>query len=402
LVDFLFEYGLFLAKAITVILTLFVVLVGFMVIGSRGKKEHAQGEIVLSSLNDGFIEMKEAIESVVVDAEVYKQQMKVQHKKDKQEAKEKKKQAKADAKLALKREKALSKETAKNPSVDQAAEKLSDENQQDNKVDAQLAEDEQGNDECDKKRIFVLDFEGDIKASEVDLLREEISAVLSFASKEDEIVLRLNSAGGMVHTYGLAASQLERIKSAEIKLTICVDEVAASGGYMMACLADKLIAAPFAIVGSIGVVAQLPNFNRVLKKHGVDYETFTAGEYKRTVTMFGENTEKGKEKFIEEIQDTHLLFKEFVSEARPLVDINKVATGEVWFGKRAIEHQLIDELNTSDDFLMKACESADVFQVRYEMKKSFSEKLSDFTVNTSTNIASNVLQKITRSTNLFH
>ncbi len=393
MVDFLFEYGLFLAKAITVIVTLFIILVGFMVIGSRGKKEHAQGEIVLTSLNDGFTEMREAIESVVVDAEVYKQQMKVQNKKDKQEAKEKKKQAKAEAKLALKREKALSKDTAK------SAETAAVDNQENN---AQSTEDEQGAEESDKKRIFVLDFEGDIKASEVDLMREEISAVLSFASKEDEIVLRLNSAGGMVHTYGLAASQLERIKSAEIKLTICVDEVAASGGYMMACLADKLIAAPFAIVGSIGVVAQLPNFNRVLKKHGVDYETFTAGEYKRTVTMFGENTEKGKEKFIEEIQDTHLLFKEFVSEARPAVDINTVATGEVWFGKRAIEHQLIDELNTSDDFLMKACQSADVFQVRYEMKKSFGEKLSEFTVNTSTNIATNVLQKITRSTNLFH
>ena len=397
MVDFLFEYGLFLAKAVTVVVTLFIILVGFMVIGSRGKKEHAQGEIVLTSLNDGFTEMREAIESVVVDAEVYKQQMKVQHKKDKQEAKEKKKQAKADAKLALKREKALGKESAKSTDTTKPAD-----NQDTKQGSAQLVEDEQGTEECDKKRIFVLDFEGDIKASEVDLLREESSAVLSLSSKEDESVLRLNSAGGMVHTYGLAASQLERIKSAEIKLTICVDEVAASGGYMMACLADKLIAAPFAIVGSIGVVAQLPNFNRVLKKHGVDYETFTAGEYKRTVTMFGENTEKGKEKFIEEIQDTHKLFKEFVSQARPLVDINTVATGEVWFGKRAIDHQLIDELNTSDDFLMKACHSADVFQVRYEMKKSFGEKLSEFTVNTSTNIATNVLQKITRSTNLFH
>jgi serine protease SohB len=381
---------MFLAKAITVILTIFIVLVGVLVISSRSKKDNSQGEISLVSLNDSFEEMKDAIESVVIDGEVYKQQMKALHKKEKKEAKEKKKLAKVEAKLAEKALKSLANESKTNQESDEST----------SQSDVLVKEEEEGEEfDQERKRIFVLDFDGDIRASEVSLLREEISAVLSFASQTDEVVLRLDSSGGMVHTYGLAASQLERIKSANIKLTICVDEVAASGGYMMACLADKLIAAPFAILGSIGVVAQLPNFNRVLKKHGVDYETFTAGEYKRTVTMFGENTEKGKEKFIEEIQDTHLLFKEFVSQARPSIDIDKIATGEVWFGKRAIEHNLVDELNTSDDHLMNICQSADVYQVRYELKKTFGEKLSDLTVKTSSNVVGAVLQKITRSAN---
>ncbi len=393
MVEFLYNYGMFLAKAITIILTIFIVLVGFIAITSRNKKDHSEGEITLRSLNDGFEEMKDAIESVVIDSEVYKQQMKALHKTEKKEAKEKKKQAKLDAKHA----KQVLKQATKNvAALEKTATDTSISNEEDT---ADISSDQESAEGEQRKRYFVLDFNGDVRASEVDLLREEISAILSFATSDDEIVLRLDSAGGMVHSYGLAASQLERIKAAKIKLTICVDEVAASGGYMMACIADRLIAAPFAILGSIGVVAQLPNFHRVLKKHGVDYETFTAGEYKRTVTMFGENTEKGKEKFIEEIQDTHLLFKEFVAQARPSIDIDKVATGEVWFGKRAIEHKLVDELNTSDDFLMNACQTADVYQVRYELRKSFGDRLSEMTIKTSTNIVSNIIQKMTSTTN---
>lgn len=384
---------MFLAKAITVIVTIMLILIGLLAIGGRGKRDHAHGEITLTSINDNFEEMKDAIESVVIDPEVYKQQIKALHKKEKKEAKEKKKQAKADAKQA----KLALKQAEKNPAT--SGDDTSTEAVNSDAVNDQQDSEQPTDEHEERKRVFVLDFNGDIRASEVDLLREEISAVLAFASPSDEVVLRLDSAGGMVHSYGLAASQLERIKSAKIKLTICVDEVAASGGYMMACLADKLIAAPFSILGSIGVVAQLPNFHRVLKKHGVDYETFTAGEYKRTVTMFGENTEKGKEKFIEEIQDTHLLFKEFVAQARPNVDIDKVATGEVWFGRRALEQNLVDELNTSDDFLMKICQSADVYQVRYEIKKSFGERISEMTVKTTTKVVANTLEKMTSSMN---
>ncbi|MGK3627588.1 protease SohB, partial [Acinetobacter sp. A11] len=150
------------------------------------------------------------------------------------------------------------------------------------------------------QKIFVLDFKGDIQASAVENLREEITLILATAKAgRDRIVVRLESPGGMVHGYGLAAAQLVRLRDAGFHLTICVDKVAASGGYMMACIANEIIAAPFAIVGSIGVVAQVPNFNRLLKEHNVDFELYTAGQYKRTVTMFGENTPEGKAKFEE-------------------------------------------------------------------------------------------------------
>jgi serine protease SohB len=226
-----------------------------------------------------------------------------------------------------------------------------------------------------KKRLFVLDFDGDIKASDVEPLREEITSILTLATEQDEVLLRLESAGGMVHSYGLASSQLQRIRDRKIPLVVAVDRVAASGGYMMACIADKLIAAPFAVLGSIGVVAQIPNFHRLLKKHDIDVELLTAGEYKRTLTMFGENTDKDRQKFVEDLEDTHALFKEFVIEHRPQLDLQQVANGDVWFGKRALDKQLIDEICTSDEYLLKACEQAEVYQIRYVEKKSLSDRL---------------------------
>ncbi|MEO9699778.1 protease SohB, partial [Marinobacter alexandrii] len=225
-------------------------------------------------------------------------------------------------------------------------------------------------------RVFVLDFDGDIKASDTDPLRRSITAVLSVADPErDEVVVRLESGGGLVHSYGLAAAQLDRIRSKGVPLTACVDKVAASGGYMMACVADRIIASPFAILGSIGVVAQLPNFHRFLKKNDVDFEVLTAGEHKRTMTVFGENTDKGRQKFLEDLEDTHVLFKEYVGERRPAVDISAVANGDIWFGKRALDVQLIDEIKTSDEYLIEACDRADVVSVAYQRKRTLPEKL---------------------------
>lgn len=221
----------------------------------------------------------------------------------------------------------------------------------------------------------MLNFKGDMRAAAVSNLREEITAVLSQATQDDEIVIRLESAGGMVHSYGLASSQLDRIVKKGIPLTVCVDKVAASGGYMMACVADKIIAAPFSILGSIGVVAQMPNFHRLLKKHDVDYEMLTAGEYKRTLTMFGENTEKGREKFIEDLEQTHDLFKDFVQQHRTEVDINNIATGEVWLGTKALEMKLVDDLKTSDEYLVEKMADADIYEVSYVHKKSLQEKV---------------------------
>jgi serine protease SohB len=347
-IEFLSEYSLFLAKSVTIVLAIITVVAGIAVVSSRSKKDSKQGDIEVIHYNDELLEMKETLEASILD----NAQLKAMHKEEKKKEKEEKK--------ALK----------KNPPKA---------------------------DEPRRKRLFVLDFDGDIKASEVEPLRQEISAVLLMAEKQDEVLIRLESPGGMVHEYGLASSQIERIKRKEIPLTICVDRVAASGGYMMACLADKLLAAPFAIVGSIGVIAQLPNFHKLLKKNDIDYEVLTAGEYKRTLTVFGENTDKGREKFVEELEETHELFKNFVHEYRQSVDINKVATGEIWFGKQALEVNLVDELKTSDEYMMDAANDADIFIVRYEEKKSFQEKISQLAVSSSDKVLLRWWGRLTQS-----
>ena len=221
----------------------------------------------------------------------------------------------------------------------------------------------------------MLNFDGDIRANATDNLREEVSVVLGQAREGDEVLVRVESPGGLVHGYGLAASQLQRFRDAKVPLTVAVDKVAASGGYMMACVADRILAAPFAVLGSIGVLAQLPNFHRLLQKHDIDFELLTAGEYKRTLTMFGENTDKGREKFVEELEETHTLFKDFVGTNRPSLDIAKVATGEVWYGSRALEEGLVDELCTSDDFVQKRLQDWDVLELRFVHKKNWQEKL---------------------------
>lgn len=327
--EFISEYGLFLAKSITVIATI-AIIVGIIVSASQRGRSHDKGHIEVTRLNDLFESTESVMKDVVLDADTRKQQMKAEQKQKKAEAKAKKKAAKQNS-----------------------GEVINDA----------------------RNRVYVLNFDGDIKASAVDNLREEISAVLTLATAEDEVILRLESGGGMVHSYGLASSQLDRIRKKGIPLTVCVDKVAASGGYMMACVADKILAAPFAVMGSIGVVAQLPNFNRLLKKNYIDFEMITAGEHKRTLTMFGENTDKGREKFVEDIEDTHELFKSFVSEHRQVVDIKEVATGDVWFGQRALDKKLIDELMTSDEYIHQRAQQADVFEVEFILKKSIQEKL---------------------------
>lgn len=226
-----------------------------------------------------------------------------------------------------------------------------------------------------ERNVFVLDFDGDIAATDVGALRQEITAVLGVATAQDEVVVRLESSGGMVHSYGLAASQLERVRAKGIQLTICVDKVAASGGYMMACVANRVIAAPFSIIGSIGVVAQVPNVHRLLEKHGVDYEEATAGEFKRTVSFLGKISEEGRRKFREQLEETHGLFKDFVQTYRPNLHISDVATGEYWFGKRAVELKLVDALMTSDEYLLSHIDTAKIFHVAYHPPQSFRNRV---------------------------
>ena len=346
--EFFTQYGLFLAELLTLIVGILLLVAGVGNLVSRRREGQRDGHIEVKNLNERLEDMKNCIESAVFDEQTLKQMDKDDRKKEKAEAKARKK--------ALKQGRAV-------------------------------------NDD-DRNRIYVIDFDGDVAASQVDALREEITAVLTMARPADEVVLRLESPGGMVHGYGLAASQLERIRRRSLHLTICVDKVAASGGYMMACIGERILSAPFALVGSIGVVAQMPNFHRLLQKYDVDYDVYTAGEYKRTVTVFGENTEKGREKFKEELEDTHELFKQFVSEYRPSLDIDKIATGEAWFGRRAKENGLIDDIKTSDDYLYEKCETHDVYQVSYQVRKNLQDRLGAVSCNIVERAFSRMMQKL--------
>ncbi len=327
--EFIYEYGLFLAQAVTLVAAILILVAGLLSIGLRQRAEQHEGHIEIRHVNEKYTQIGDSIRAVVDDPHDLKEQKKADKKADKVKAKEaKKKRKKADA-----------------------------------------------SDEERRKRLYVLNFDGDIRASATENLREEISAVLPQVEKGDELLVKVESPGGLVHSYGFAASQLQRIKTAQVPLTIAVDKVAASGGYMMACVADRIIAAPFAVLGSIGVLAQLPNFHRLLKKNDIDFELLTAGEHKRTLTMFGENTDKGREKFVEELEETHVLFKSFVGSNRPSLDVAKVATGEVWYGQDALGEGLIDELETSDSFVQNRLSDWDVFEVKFVNKKNWQEKL---------------------------
>jgi serine protease SohB len=308
-VEFLSEYGMFLAKAITVIITI-AIIIG-LAATSGGKTEDSKPKI--KHLNKALDELKDHFESEILN---------------KKEIKALKKEAKKVKK-----------------------------------------------DGTPLPKVYVLEFIGDIKASQAKQMKDEITAILGMSTKPQEVVVKLESGGGMVHEYGFASSQLERITRSGIPLTVCVDRVAASGGYMMAAVADKIVAAPFAILGSIGVIAQLPNFNKVLKKNNIDFEVHTAGEYKRTLTMFGENTDKAREKFREDLTEVHGMFKHFVEINRPIVNVEEVANGDVWYGNKAIDLNLIDELKTSDEYLQDKTKEADVYFISQQKKKTLPQKL---------------------------
>jgi len=317
--DFFFSYGLFLAKIATIVASIVAVVLFFVFLASR-KQSVNKDSIKVKKLNDKYSELAMIMNANMLHKDALKKYLK----------------------------------------------------QEKDKLKGIVKEIKSG---TQKKRIYVLNFHGDIRASAVSSLREEITAILTVATENDEVFIRLESGGGVVHGYGLGASQLMRVREKNIPLTVSVDKVAASGGYMMACVANRIIAAPFSIIGSIGVIAQVPNFNRVLKKHDIEYDQFTAGEFKRTVTMFGENTDEAKAKFREEIEDIHVLFKDFIVQNRPDVDIVKVSTGESWPGIRALEKNLVDELKTSDDYLLENSEYADIYEIKYVSKKSLSEKI---------------------------
>lgn len=320
--QFLGEYGLFLLETLTLVAAILIVVLGITAILNRNKQQ--DDKLTIKKINKKYEDISEQLRSEILDKKAFNNFKQTQKKEQKNANKKK-------------------------PATTS---------------------------EIEKRRIFVLNFVGDKYATTVENLREEISAILMVATPRDEVVVKLESPGGIVYGYGLGASQLRRIKDKKIRLTVCIDKVAASGGYLMACVADHILAAPFAFIGSIGVLAQLPNVHRLLKKYNIDYEMLTSGEYKRTISMFGENTDKGRKKCIEELEEIHHSFKQHIAEYRPQVDIDAISTGEHWLAKKAMELRLVDSLITSDDYLMRSCIDNDVFEVSCEKKQKLTDKLS--------------------------
>ena len=331
-IELLSNYGLFLLKTLTVVIS--IVLILSFIMSARNNK--TEGDITIKNINEEFSLLEENIKKNLLGKSEFKKFVKLRKK----------------------------------------------------------------NKKTNDKKLFVLDFKGNIKASEIVSLRREISGIILSYKKSDEVLLRLENSGGTVHEHGLAAAQLKRLKDKNIPLTICVDKVAASGGYMMACVANKIIASPFAIIGSIGVLAQVPNFNKLLKNKGIDFEQHTAGNYKRTVTMFGENTDKDREKLGEQLQDIHVLFKDFITANRKNIDIEKVATGEYWYGPKALELKLIDSIMTSDEYILSMVNEFEIFHIQYKKLKTLSDKISKISSNASNKVF-NVLEQKNHDKNIF-
>jgi serine protease SohB len=313
--EILADYLVFLLKVFTIAIAITIPLL--MIIGSSKGKNQQRGKLSVTNLSDKYEEMGNAVKSSLMNPKELK-------KFNKNLSKDKKKREKND------------------------------------KEDS----------------VFVLNFKGDIQASEVEKLKQEINAILLSDSECKEVVIRVESGGGSAYAYGLCAAELKRLVDNKINLTVCIDKVAASGGYLMSCVASKIIAAPWAIVGSIGVIAQLPNFHRLLKKNSIDFEMHTAGAFKRTLTTLGENTEEGREKFKSDLEDLHFIFKNFVKEQRPQVDTEIVATGEVWQGEEAVEVGLVDSLETSDNYLVGLSKIAKLYEIEFIEKKNLSEKFA--------------------------
>ena len=325
LIDLISNYGLFLLKTLTVLISILLIL-SFAV---NSKKSKSDGSLEVTNINNELVTLEENIKKNILTSKEFKKFIK---------------HRKKNLKML-------------------------------------------------NKKLFVIDFKGNIKAIEIISLRREISGIILSHKKGDEVLLRLENSGGTVHEHGLAASQLKRIKDKRIPLTICVDKVAASGGYMMACVANKIISSPFAIIGSIGVLAQVPNFNKLLKNKGVDFEQHTAGNYKRTVTMFGENTDKDREKLGEQLEDIHMLFKDFIVSQRKNVDIEKVATGEYWYGKSALDLNLVDQIMTSDEYILSMKDRFDIIHIKYKPSKTFADKFAKVSSSLSGKILSAFSQK---------
>lgn len=348
--EYVYQYLIFLAQAATVVAACIIVIAAATAIGMRRQQRHGGGHLEVRKLNDHYADLKVGVQEAMLPATAVRRARKQEHKQSKQTAKQEAK--------ALK------------------------------KGDASAV--------SGRRRLFVIDFHGDLQASQVNFLREEVTAVLSAARDNDAVLVRLESAGGMVHGYGLAASQLDRVRRKGIELVVAVDKVAASGGYLMAVVANRILAAPFALLGSIGVVAQIPNVHRLLKRHDIDVEILTAGKYKRTLTVLGENTDEGRQKFVEELEDVHRLFQDFVGSHRAELNVEEVATGEAWYGQHALERKLVDEIATSDEYLLARSHETDIYEVRWVEHKRPIDRLLSQMESSVDRLAARWVERITQ------
>lgn len=310
------DLGLFAAKTFIIFFFILLILLAFLLIVAKAKQKQ-KGKLTIKDLNKKYEEIADEISFNVLSKKQFKTLIKNKKAKDKAKHKEDK-----------------------------------------------------------KPPVFVLNFNGDMRASQVTSLTEEINALLSLTPLPQEVIVRIESGGGVVHGYGLAASQLLRLREKNIQVTAAVDKIAASGGYLMAAVANKILAAPFAIIGSIGVIVQLPNFHRFLQKNHIDFKQVTAGKFKRTISLFGEDTKEGEVKLQEEIEDVQILFKNLITTHRQTVDIEKVSTGEHWLAKQALTLSLVDELKTSDAYLLEKSKEAPVYELAFEIKKPMFSRLS--------------------------
>ncbi|WP_018876387.1 MULTISPECIES: protease SohB [unclassified Thioalkalivibrio] len=341
--EFLQEYGLFLAKAATAVIAALIVLSAFAGLLARSR-ERRPDRLQVKRLNDRFERMEKTVRRAV----------------ERRRGRLERLRAWSRRKLGRAHDAPSQAEGSGSADMTQSGDAPPD--------DGSTTE---------RPRVYVLRFDGDIRASSVESLREEVTAILTMARPDqDRAIVCLESPGGLVPSYGLAAAQLARLREGGLDLTVAVDRVAASGGYMMAAVGHRIVAAPFAVLGSIGVVAQIPNFHRWLSRNDIDVELLTAGEYKRTLTMLGENTDEGRKKFREQLEEAHELFKTFLARYRPQLDLEQVATGEHWYGEQAREMGLADELRTSDDLLLELTREADVFELTYHRPQTLGRRIT--------------------------
>jgi protease-4 len=236
-----------------------------------------------------------------------------------------------------------------------------------------------------RKAIAVIDVKGDILSSE---------KVVKEIEKYDEdssvraIVLRVNSPGG-----GIAQSQeiYKAVKEADKEIIASLGSVAASGGYYISCGADRIIANPGTITGSIGVITTFPKYHQLLKKIGVEWEVIKSGEHKDIGSPYRDMTVEEKRLFQDVIDDLFDQFVEVVSVERdiPKEEVLKLADGRIFSGNQAHELGLVDEIGTFSDAIRIAGERGGIEgKPRVIRPKKKEYKLLDLLLKTADRVTS--------------